>query len=177
MKRYLTIYSILLVCGLFIAGCGGGGGGGDSSGESPGITALIIGSWRSDCVVAEGNSVDHIYTFNSSGQGNIKVYGYTGPGCSAQVPSHKIIYFNYSIGATVPVTGIVDIAYEMSINRTSWEVIANGVAILSGGGSPTEYGIVAVDNNILYTGLGVDSPNNTDAGNRPTTFSAFYTRE
>ncbi len=176
MKRYLSIFSTLLVCGLFIPGCGGGGSGGSAS-DSPGIKSLIIGTWLSECASENGKSVDHTYTFDASGQGTINVYGYVDPNCRSRVAAYKVIFFNYSIGAELSVTGTVNIAYEMNLTRTSWKVISNGVTVLSGGGSPIEYGIVAVENNILYAGLGVDSASNTDSGNRPTTFSTFYIRQ
>jgi len=163
----------LLAISLVACGSSGGGGGGSSGGGSGGgIESSIVGTWLSACVAEGGASLNNTITFNGGGQGEIIVYGYYDSVCTSVVPSIKIIQFSYSLGAEIPMTGIVKSAYELDITRNSWEVVADGIVIITGPGEPTEYAIVAVEGDILYT-----SDSSADPGGRPTTFTDFFARQ
>ena len=99
MKRYLGFFPLLLVCTLFISGCGGGSGGTDTSAEP------WLGTWKMTKSQTGGAPVpgySATLTFNSNGTSSmVIIFSTIGLDCT-RTGSYSV---NSNLEYTMTITG------------------------------------------------------------------------
>lgn len=177
MKAYSVVkflFASILVVSL--AACNGGGGGGNGCD----IELTIIGTWESVCV--DAGSDDYFImtiTFTGDGQQNDTIDFYNDPVCDSATGLVKTNQGSYSLGDSITASGMSACEIDGTIN--SWTLTQDGALVISGTNVPTQYDIVAVEGDILYSsGINrVDPGPITDPADRPTTLDLdiIYTRQ
>ena len=150
------------------------------SGIDTGIDTLIIGTWKSVCMDV-GSDVYIITTivFDGAGQENDTVDFFSDPACASATGLVKTNQTNYSLGASIIVSG--KNAVEIDTTIILWELTQDGVLVSSGTNVPAQYDIIAIESDILYnSGLSRADPGPiTTPDDRPSTLDLvnFFTRQ
>ena len=144
------------------------------------IETLILGTWKSVCVELDPEtSIITTINFDGAGQANDVVDFYSDPACTSATGLVKTNQTSYILGDNVTASG--KSAYEIDLIVNSWELIQDGAVILSGTDVPTQYDIVAIEGNTLYTsGITRADPGPiTTPDDRPTTLDLgnYYIRQ
>ncbi|MCP4143282.1 MAG: hypothetical protein GY755_23840 [Chloroflexi bacterium] len=134
----------------------------------------IVGTWTSTCIDSgSGTYIIATIVFDETSQENDIVNFYSDPGCTSATGMVKTNQASYSLGTSTTASG--KNAYEIDITINSWELKQDGALVTSGTNVPTQYDIIAVEGDTLYTGGSAA----TTSGDRPTVLdlSNFYTRQ
>jgi hypothetical protein len=142
--------------------------------------AALKGSWKSGCMDL-GASVYTVTTTSYDGAGNTtdKIVFYSDAACSKATEMVKTNTSAYKIGQKVDAGG--QEAYEIDITIKKWELEQYGSVLKSGAAVPTQYDIIAIQDDKLYTSgqSRKDKGPILDPAQRPTTLDKknFSTRQ
>ena len=144
------------------------------------IQGQLKGSWTSKCMdVGSGVYIKTTSTFDGAGQVTDEVVFYSDSACTHPTKMVKTDTATYKIGKSLDVEGMT--AYEMDLTIKEWSLKQYGNTLKSGGEVPTQYDIVAIESDKLYTsGLTrKDKGPIVDPARRPTTLDKqnFFTKE
>lgn len=148
--------------------------------DTAAVQAALKGSWKSGCMDI-GASIYTVTTmsYDGAGKSNDKIVFYSDPACSKPTDMVKNNASSYKIGNKVDVGG--QEAYEIDITIKSWKLKQYDSLLKSGGGVPTQYDIISIQGDKLYTsGLNrKDKGPILDPAQRPTTLDKknYYTRQ
>jgi hypothetical protein len=145
-----------------------------------GIQASLRGTWQSVCMnLGDGQFIKITMSLDGAGGSNDKTVFYRDAGCSnptGLVKTNSSV--SYQIGS--PVTASGKSAHQIDTTINTWQLTQDGAVIKNGGAVPTQYDIVAVEGDKLFTsGLNRANPGMiTNPTQRPTTLDTanYYTR-
>jgi hypothetical protein len=144
------------------------------------VQGNLKGSWKSGCMDL-GASIYAVTTisYDGAGKSNDKIVFYSDAACSKPTEMVKTNTSSYKIGNKVDVGG--QEAYEFEVTIKSWKLTQYGSLLKSGGPVPTQYDIISIQDDKLYTS-GVkrkDKGPILDPAQRPTTLDKknYYTRQ
>lgn len=140
----------------------------------------LKGDWKSQCMDMEsGVFIQTTSTFDGAGNSTDKVIFYSDAACSKATEMVKSDSATYKIGKQIDAEGMK--AYEMDLTITQWSLEQHGSTLKSGGAVPTQYDIIAVEGDKLYTsGLTRKEKGPIlDPAKRPTTLDKqnFFTKQ
>lgn len=140
----------------------------------------MAGAWKSGCMDAgDGTYVIITLVFDGAGLGNDRTDFYSDPGCASATGLVKTSQTTYALGGGSIISE--KNAYEIDISITAWELKQEGVVIADGADEATQYDIIAVEGDTLYTsGINRDNPGPIlTPDDRPATFDLVnaYTRQ
>jgi len=159
---------------LMIVGCDGVSG--------ADIASTIKGTWKSVCMDLGSNTyIISTATYDGAGTATDKTVFYSDPGCSSPTGLVKSTSsLSYVIGNKVKAVDGTD-ANEINITINAWQLSQNGARVQGGGAVPTQYDIIAIQGDKLYSsGLSraIKGPI-TNPADRPNTLDKtnYYSRQ